>query len=657
MATVELQSAEHRDLLDIIDGLRSQGISKYVDLPEIIVCGDQSAGKSSVLEAISGLSFPTKDNLCTRFPTELVLRRDPVSTIQASIIPGPERSREEKEKLCQFPPLVDLAKRDLGPVIESAKEKMGLSGSRAFSTDTLRIELSGPAQPHLTLVDLPGLFRAGNKEQSIADAETVDKMVQTYMKKPRSIILAVISAKSDFALQNVTELAQKWDPNRVRTIGLITKPDTLEVGSESELSYLGLAQNKDVELYLGWHVLRNRNFHEKDTSLDERNRVEEVFFSQGIWTSLDPEHRGAKSLKIRLSNVLKDQILRQLPGLLEDIHKGIAECETKLERLGTARDSLADQRRYLSQVAQDFSSLMKATINGTYEDAFFGSAKTEEGYQKRLRAVVQNRLAEFAVRMRKHGHTRHIQDDDEEAGPVVSPLPGTISRSAYLEEVKTLMRKSRGRELPGTFNPLIIGELFREQSRPWESITTDLVQEVLGFVYDIVQDILVHVAAKGTAGVILRFIDGTIEPVKAELDKKVAELLSPHSSIHPITYNHYLTDTVQKVQLARRRRAQETKLRRFFHGGASEGVRPIRSFDIDGSVIVDLLDTLVEDTEADLERFGCSLAVDYMQAYYQVSRNVTVRRYLYRLSSRWDEGLVHELLLTQWATGGVEKVH
>ncbi|KAL2758434.1 hypothetical protein ACRALDRAFT_1080266 [Sodiomyces alcalophilus JCM 7366] len=621
MATVDLQSEEHRDLLDIIDGLRSQGISRYVDLPEIIVCGDQSAGKSSVLEAISGMSFPAKDNLCTRFPTELVLRRDPVKTGQVSIIPSPERSREEKENLRHFPPLVDLDKTDLGPVIESAKEKMGLTGGKAFSNDTLRIELSGPTQPHLTLVDLPGLFRAGNKEQSIADAETVEKMVGGYMKRPRSIILAVISAKSDFALQNVTELAQKWDPDRIRTIGLITKPDTLEVGSESELSYLRLAQNKDVELQLGWHVLRNRNFREKETPLQERNRVEESFFSQGIWTSLDPGHCGAKSLKVRLSNVLKDQILRQLPGLLMDVHEGIADCEAKLERLGSARDTLSDQRRYLSRIAQDFSNLMKATINGAYEGAFFGSAKTEEGYRKRLRAVVQNQLTKFADQMRKHGHSRFIQDDDLTIGVAGHRRQETISRSAYLEEVKTLMDKSRGRELPGTFNPHIIGELFREQSRPWEDLTTDLTREVLDSVHDIVRDILVYVTAKESAGVgvILRFVDERIESFKTDLDKKVAELLNPHCSIHPITYNHYLTDTVQKAQLARRRRVQKAKLEQFLRLDDIERNQPVYQFDLGGTDIADFLDSLVEDAEADLDRFGCSLAVDYMQAYYTVA--------------------------------------
>lgn len=66
-AMATLQSSDHKLLLDTIDKLRSKGISRYVDLPQIVVCGDQSSGKSSVLQAISGMSFPSKDNLVSTF--------------------------------------------------------------------------------------------------------------------------------------------------------------------------------------------------------------------------------------------------------------------------------------------------------------------------------------------------------------------------------------------------------------------------------------------------------------------------------------------------------------------------------------------------------------------------------------------------------------
>jgi GTPase SAR1 family protein len=66
-----LQSADQRKVMDIVDKLRRTGLSGVVELPQLIVCGDQSSGKSSVLEAITEIPFPRKENLCTRFATEL----------------------------------------------------------------------------------------------------------------------------------------------------------------------------------------------------------------------------------------------------------------------------------------------------------------------------------------------------------------------------------------------------------------------------------------------------------------------------------------------------------------------------------------------------------------------------------------------------------
>jgi hypothetical protein len=119
-ANASLQSNDTRNLLDVVDTLRSQGISRYIDLPEIIVCGEQSSGKSSVLEAISGVKFPSKDNLCTRFATELILRRGPVIPIKIRIVPGSieVRSETDKEKLLDFNVSVSAEDLQLGEIIE-----------------------------------------------------------------------------------------------------------------------------------------------------------------------------------------------------------------------------------------------------------------------------------------------------------------------------------------------------------------------------------------------------------------------------------------------------------------------------------------------------------------------------------------------------------
>lgn len=393
---MDIQSDDHRDLLDIIDRLRAQGITRWVDLPEIIVCGDQSSGKSSVLEAISRMSFPTKDNLCTRFATELVLRRSEQTGTNVSLIPDCNRPEAEQKALLavQF----DLGDPpNLGKVVDAAKVAMGLDGEdKAFSHDILRVELAGPDQPHLTMVDLPGLFQAGNKDQSEKDVDLVKGLVESYMKRPRSIILAVVSAKSDFALQAVTALARKHDPRGERTLGLITKPDTLDAGSDSERAYVELAQNKDVKFRLGWHVLKNRDYQMRHATAAERDKAEEEFLSRGIWTSLEPYQLGVKPLKLRLSNVLKNQILKHLPALVGDVEAGIDHCSTSLVKLGVSRSTLSDQRRYLGKVGQEFSKIMQAAVDGEYtNNSFFGNAWSSDGYGRRLRGSGSEHLDRF----------------------------------------------------------------------------------------------------------------------------------------------------------------------------------------------------------------------------------------------------------------------
>lgn len=610
MSAADLQSKDHRDLLDIIDQLRSQGINQYVDLPEIIVCGDQCAGKSSVLEAISGMSFPTKDSLCTRFATELILRRDLTINVKVSITPDPGRFPDEKEALTSWQPEVNLENDGLKQIIEEAKIKMGLQGTKIFSNDILRVELSGPDQPHLTMVDLPGLFKAGNKEQSADNVEMVRNMVTNFMKRPRSIILAVVSAKTEYVLQEVTALAKEADPDGLRTIGLITKPDTLDAGSDSEGKWVDLALNKDVTLNLGWHVLKNRSYDERDYTSAQRDTAEEEFFSQGIWTSIDSGSCGIRSLKSRLSSVLKRQIMQQLPSLVEDVERSIHDCKLRLDRLGAARSSPEEQLQYLSRVSQDFTSLTKAAVDGNYNHVFFGDKKTYDGYNKRLRAVVQNLLAEFSRHMRSDGESQIIIDSDvdEDTGP------GRITRSKYIEDVKARMCRSRGCELPGLFNALIVGELFSRQCQPWGGIVLELTQHILDNVYQATRLIIEQTAASEVAEEILVIINNEIEKLKMDMDQTIDGLLQPHYGLHAITYNPQLTANVQEAQRARNKRAITRKIKETF--GTKHFKDPDSKIYINPAQIVDLF---LNETEQDMDRFGSSIAVDYMQAYYKVS--------------------------------------
>lgn len=591
----------------------SHGINHYIDLPEIIVCGEQSSGKSSVLEAVSGVRFPSRDNLCTRFATELILRRGPNIPIKISIVPGAQEKRSESdlEKLLNFRVSVSEDDLQLEDIIESAKVAMGIDdSSKVFSSDILRLELSGTEQPHLTLVDLPGLFQAGSRSQSDADSETVKSLVLSYMQSPRSIILAVVSAKNDFNNQSITKYSREIDPEGVRTLGLITKPDTLDGGSDSERFYIELAQNKDVKFRLGWHVLRNRDFLSRGSTREERDKAEARFFASGIWKTLPSTQVGVQSLKPRLSKILKDHITAQLPEVLTQIKAGIQDCTNRLTGLGMSRATAQEQRRYLLQVSESFNILVRAAIDGQYSDPFFGKASTSEGYQKRLRAVLQNTLTSFATVMRQEGHTYTIVDE----GPI--ELPQQISRSDYISKVTELRRWSRGRELPGTFDPLIIGQLYHEQREPWEELINQHLDSILRSVYFVARTALAYACDKRTLeGLWKHFVYVRLGGLTTQLRDKVKELLKPHVTGHPITYNHYLTDNVQKAQDERRAK------------GIRKSLKKVLGRDYTDAGIIDirinvntLINALVANTESDMNTYASSTATDFMEAYYKVCR-------------------------------------
>ena len=585
-------------MLDIVDKLRSGGVSRYIDLPQIIVCGDQSSGKSSVLEAISGMAFPAKDNLCTRFATEVILRRSPSSTVNFSIVPAADRPQAEKESLRGFASTGSLDTLDLGSVVDKAKALMGVGDQKAFSSDILRVELSGPRQPHLTLVDLPGIFRAGNLEQAAEDANLVRNLVLSYMKRQRTIILAVVSAKNDFALQEVTQLARQLDPKGMRTLGLITKPDTLDEGSDSETAYVKLAKNEDVHFRLGWHVLRNRDFVTKGFTLDQRHQAEKEFFSRGVWTSINQSHLGVGNLKTRLTSVLHNQVLSQLPNVVSDLEKKIDECREQLRKIGASRATTVEQRQYLVQASYEYSKLMKAAIDGNYTDPFLAVEK-EEGYKRRVRAVIQNSLIELESVMLSEGHAKRIvsevsgQDDKE------------ISRNAFLAEVKVLISQNRGCEIPGTFNPAVIGPLFRNQSRPWRKLLKERLNLVLLRAYDAVEAILRHLLDGNVRECVLRWIvNASLQDLGKAMEAKLDEIMTGHERLHPITYNSGLRGIVRNLQRTR----EVERINRL-----------LDDYDCAGKISRAIISPLlVQKVEDDLDRDASSDAVDWMEAYYDV---------------------------------------
>ncbi|KAI9155433.1 NADH-cytochrome b5 reductase 2 [Paramyrothecium foliicola] len=614
-----LSSSKHLQLLNSIDKLRSQGIDHYISLPQIIVCGDQSSGKSSVLEAISGVPFPVKSSLCTRFPIELVLRKTAHKGAKVRIIRdqgnSPKTTKRAHQRVeAEFEENLDDYE-DLPSLIEGATNAMGLlSSGRAFSEDTLHIEISGPDHPHLTIVDLPGLIHSETKHQSALDIDLIQSVIKKYMGKRRTIILAVVSAKNDFANQIVLKLARMADPNGNRTLGVITKPDTLLPGSNNEASFVSLARNKEIEFRLGWHVLRNMDSDKEQSSLSERDATEKEFFSRGAWANLSESSLGIQKLREKLSDLLFQQIARELPELITEIQEKATACREALQYLGRPRTTLEEQRNYMFEISGHFQTLIKAATDGNYNNSFFGNAETQLGYQKHFRAVIQNLSEDFAQDIEVRGRQYQITSNSNVKERSLDTT--FLTREDFIKKIIKLMQRTRGRELPGMFDPMIVTRLFKEQSAPWAEIAMTHVKKVWQAAQTFLEHLVAHVAEKSTVRTIIcTIVQPKLDEVLDAMRKKTKELLRPHQDSHPITYNTALIERMPQIRFERKATALTSALKSYFNVSDMEAI--YRTVDLN-ELHQSILTTLVEQNETD---YAAARALDYVEAYYEIALN------------------------------------
>ena len=543
-----LQSDEQIQLLDDIDKLRSDGIQHHqISLPQLVVCGDQSSGKSSVLEAVSNVKFPVDEGTCTRFAMELALRRSSDKKATATITPGKNTSTDRQRRLAAFN-RSDVGLSDVPALIAEARNEMGLVGDEAICDDVLRLEVTGPDLPHLTLVDLPGLIADAKDSKDIA---LVEDMVKRYMKSPRSIILAIISASTDKQLQKVLRLAREFDPRGERTVGIITKPDSLTTkgGSTSERKILELAKNQDEvsKLRLGWHVVRNLDYHEK-RDLCDRDEKERELCARAPWNELDKWQLGIDSLRNRLTKHLFNHICAELPRVISDISREKDKCEEELKELGDLRISSGDQRRYLHAISGKYQRLVDAALTGLWE-----SNPIFNNQVMRLRAQIRDLNDKFENNMRSRGHTHEVsggivfRHSDIIAG-VANPV--LVSRTTMLGIVDKINRTGRGVELPGLFNEQKVGVIFREESMKWSSLAHSHMDQVWKMTNIFLQRLLVYIApAKSdTAGAIFRevFVDEMSFRKKA-LTEKTEELLTPYTRNLPFNYPLRMAASLEQV--------------------------------------------------------------------------------------------------------------
>jgi hypothetical protein len=192
-----------------------------------------------------------------------------------------------------------------------------------------------------------------------------------------------------------------------------------------------------------------------------------------------------------------------------------------------------------------------------------------------------------------------------------------------MDHIQLLMQRNRGRELPGAFNPMIVADLFLEQSTPWEAITQKHIGKVWKAAKEFLSLTIAYVADAATSKALFQKIfEPALNQLLENLKTETAKLLKPHQTSHPITYNHYFTETLQKVRNERSKN-EYTRIIKEFYGVASlDSVYLSQHRDLRP-----LVTALVQHTEPDMNRFACSEALDCMEAYYKVNYFPSVASY------------------------------
>lgn len=254
-----------RPCIDLIDSLRSLGVEKDLALPAIAVIGDQSSGKSSVLEALSGVALPRGSGIVTRCPLELKMKKSREEGVWQGRI-----KYQETEKGIEHPAEVEKE-------IRIAQDEMAGIGV-GISEDLISLEITSFDVPDLTLIDLPGIARVAVKGQPENIGEQIKRLIRKFITKQETINLVVVPCNVDIATTEALQMAQEVDPEGERTLGILTKPDLVDKGTEETV--VDIVHNEVIHLFKGYMIVRCRGQKEINDriSLQEASDIEKAFF-------------------------------------------------------------------------------------------------------------------------------------------------------------------------------------------------------------------------------------------------------------------------------------------------------------------------------------------------------------------------------------------
>ncbi|ONH90724.1 hypothetical protein PRUPE_8G071400 [Prunus persica] len=341
-------------LQDIFAQLGSQST---IELPQVAVVGSQSSGKSSVLEALVGRDFlPRGSEICTRRPLVLQLlqtKRNPDGTDEeyGEFLHVPGRRFHDFSEI----------RREIQ--LETEREA---GGNKGVTDKQIRLKIFSPNVLDITLVDLPGITKVPVGDQPSDIEARIRTMIMSYIKVPSCLILAVTAANSDLANSDALQIAGNADPDGLRTIGVITKLDIMDRGTDARNLLLG----KVIPLRLGYIGVVNRSQEDitMNRSIKDALVAEEKFFrSRPVYNGL-ADRCGIPQLAKKLNQILVQHIKAVLPGLKSRISSALVSVAKEHASYGEITESKAGQGALLLNILSKYSEAFSTMVEGKNEE-------------------------------------------------------------------------------------------------------------------------------------------------------------------------------------------------------------------------------------------------------------------------------------------------
>ncbi|KAG8530837.1 uncharacterized protein KY384_004194 [Bacidia gigantensis] len=364
------------DLLGVVNKLQDLVFNTIgndsLDLPQIVVVGSQSSGKSSVLENIVGRDFlPRGSGIVTRRPLILQLinvpsERDDKPEQDEVHIPHTSASVAGQSEWAEFHHLPGQKLRDFQAVkreIESETARIA-GNNKGINRQPINLKIYSPHVLSLTLVDLPGLTKVPIGDQPSDIEKQTRNLISEYIAKPNSLILAVSPANVDIVNSEALKLARYVDPMGKRTIGVLTKVDLMDHGTNA----LDILSGRVYPLKLGFIGVVNRSQQDiqGNKSLADALQDEADFFRHNPAYRSMATRCGTQFLAKSLNNTLMAHIRDRLPDIKARLNTLMGQTQQELASYGDSQFSGKEHRGSLIlQLMTRFASSFINSIDGT----------------------------------------------------------------------------------------------------------------------------------------------------------------------------------------------------------------------------------------------------------------------------------------------------